>query len=99
MDRLAFEARGDGPPIVLRHGLATTRMIWRRGTPELARRRRVIAVDVPGCGESPPVGPGFELGAVASRIVGGLERAGVTGPFDLVGHSMGGALALTIAAA
>ena len=80
---------------MLLHGVATSRLIWRRviGAARAARRR-VIAVDVPGFGESAPAGPGFELDAVADRLVGGLglER------FDLVGHSLGGAVAVAAAA-
>jgi pimeloyl-ACP methyl ester carboxylesterase len=97
-DGLAFEDEGSGPPLVLIHGLATTRVIWRHVVPSLRASRRVIALDVPGFGESPPAGPGFVLDAVAARIAHGLERAGVEGPFDLVGHSMGGAVALALAA-
>ncbi len=90
---LAFEVHGRGEPLVLVHGLATTRAIWRRVLPRLGARRRVIALDVPGFGETPPVGPGFDLDAVADAIADGLEDA----PFDLVGHSLGGALSIVLA--
>jgi pimeloyl-ACP methyl ester carboxylesterase len=91
---LAYETRGRGEPLVLIHGLATTRAIWRRVIPLLARAHEVTAIDVPGFGESPPVGPGFELDAVADDIAAGLEGLG---RFDLVGHSMGGAVAIALA--
>ena len=65
--------------------------------PALARRRRVITLDVPGFGDSAPVGPGFELSAVADRIAAAVREAGVTGAFDLVGHSLGAGIALTLA--
>jgi pimeloyl-ACP methyl ester carboxylesterase len=94
---LAFDDRGDGEPLVLLHGLATTRLIWRRVLPLLEDGRRLLAVDVPGFGESPPAGPGFELDSVAASIDDGLAAAGV-GDYDLVGHSMGGALAVALAA-
>jgi pimeloyl-ACP methyl ester carboxylesterase len=94
---IAIESRGSGDPLVLIHGLATTRVIWRRALPALADGREVITVDVPGFGDSLPAGPGFELGAVADRIAAGLDRAGIAGPIDLVGHSMGGAVSLTLA--
>lgn len=92
---VARDDEGDGAPLVLVHGLATTRMIWRRVTPLLREGRRIVAVDVPGFGDSPPVGDGFELGAVAAAIAHALPDE----PFDLVGHSLGGAVALTLAAA
>jgi pimeloyl-ACP methyl ester carboxylesterase len=79
---------------VLLHGVATSRLVWRRVIGPLALRRRVIAVDVPGFGQSAPAGPGFELERVADLLVGGLalER------FDLAGHSLGGAVAVATAA-
>jgi pimeloyl-ACP methyl ester carboxylesterase len=98
VEPVTFDDRGSGEPLVLIHGLATTRVIWRHVLPLLSEGRRVITLDVPGFGESPPAGEGFDLHEVASRIAAGLGRAGVTKPFDLVGHSMGGAVALTLAA-
>ena len=79
---------------MLLHGVGTSRAIWSRVIGPLAQGRRVLAVDMPGFGDSPPPGPGFDLAAVADRIVEGLalER------FDLVGHSLGGAVAVATAA-
>jgi len=54
---------------------------------------------VPGFGASEPVGEDFVLAEVADRIVDGLAAAGVTGPFDLVGHSLGGGISIVLAAA
>jgi pimeloyl-ACP methyl ester carboxylesterase len=95
---LAVEEFGSGEPLVLIHGLATTQGIWHSVTPALARERRVVTLDVPGFGDSPPVGEGFDLEAVAKRILRGLAAQGVRGPFDLVGHSLGAGIAVTIAA-
>lgn len=78
---------------MLVHGLATTRIIWRRVVPRLARTRRLIIVDLPGFGASPPAGDGFELDAVADVIAAHVPAA----TFDLVGHSLGGAVAITLA--
>jgi pimeloyl-ACP methyl ester carboxylesterase len=57
----------------------------------------VLAVDVPGFGASPPAGPGFELEEVADRIARGLAGRRLGRPFDVVGHSLGAAIALTLA--
>jgi pimeloyl-ACP methyl ester carboxylesterase len=95
---LAVEESGSGPPLVLLHGLATDRHIWRQVVPELARRRRVIHLDLPGFGESAPVGEAFELDQVADRVARGLTAHRVRAPFDLVGHSLGAGVALTMAA-
>jgi pimeloyl-ACP methyl ester carboxylesterase len=96
---LAVDELGHGEPLVLLHGLGATRAIWTTVAPVLARRRRVVTVDVPGFGESEPAGPGFELEAVADRIARGLAARGVGVPFDLLGHSLGAGVALTLAAA
>jgi len=95
---LTVDVTGRGEALVLIHGLATTRSIWRHAAPRLARSRQVFVLDVPGFGASEPVGPGFALEVVAERVHAGLGEAGVPQPFDLVGHSMGGAVALTLAA-
>ena len=93
----AIDQVGVGEPLVLIHGLATSRQIWNSVVPALARKRLVVTLDVPGFGESDPVGAGFELEAVAERIADGLAAAGVEQPFDLVGHSLGAGIALTLA--
>ncbi len=95
---LGISDRGEGKPLVLIHGVATDRTIWDRALPLLAEDRRAIAIDVPGFGASQPVGEGFELEQVAEAILEGLAEAGVEEPFDVLGQSLGGALALTLAA-
>src|SRR5689334_15189473 len=50
---LAHERRGSGPPLVLIHGLGSRRQVWEPLIAELARHREVIAIDLPGFGESP----------------------------------------------
>lgn len=97
--RLAIEELGEGEPLVLLHGIATDRHIWDLVTPLLALERRVITVDLPGFGHSAPVGDEleFDLERVALRIVHGLAAHGVSAPFDLVGHSLGGGIALRLA--
>ena len=96
--RLAVEVSGRGEALVLIHRLATTRSIWASVAPALARTRRVVTLDVPGFGQSEPVGEGFQLDAVAERIARGLAARGVKSPFDVVGHSLGAGVALTLAA-
>jgi pyruvate dehydrogenase E2 component (dihydrolipoamide acetyltransferase) len=91
---LGRDDHGDAEPLVLLHGVATSRLIWCRVVEPLARGRRVIAVDVPGFGQSAPAGPGFELEQVADQLVDGLGLV----RFDLVGHSLGGAVAVATAA-
>ncbi|HEX6698469.1 MAG TPA: alpha/beta fold hydrolase [Solirubrobacteraceae bacterium] len=91
---LAIREEGAGDPLVLVHGAGTSSAIWHRVTAHLASEYRVLAPDLPGYGGSPAAGPGFALDEVADGLVAGLEAAGVPAPYDLVGHSMGGAIAI-----
>jgi pimeloyl-ACP methyl ester carboxylesterase len=95
---VAIESAGAGEPLVLLHGIATDSRIWSGVVPALAHDRRVVTVDLPGFGRSAPAGDGFELERVASRICRGLAARGVRAPFDLVGHSLGGGVAIMLAA-
>lgn len=96
---LAVEELGAGDPLVLIHGLAATRHVWSPVVSALSGSRRVVTLDLPGFGQSDPIGPGFDLDAVAELIARGLAARGVSGPYDLVGHSLGAGVALTLAAA
>jgi pimeloyl-ACP methyl ester carboxylesterase len=95
---LAVQTHGRGEPLVLLHGIATDSTIWAHVAPELAKDRQVITVDLPGFGGSAPVGDGFDLQQVARQIRRGVLSHGVREPFDLVGHSLGGGVAITLAA-
>ena len=90
--------QGQGLPLVLIHGLGGSTYNFRYNIPVLAERLRVIAPDLKGFGysERPPVGD-YSLTAQA-RLVGELmDRLGITRA-ALLGHSMGGAIALRLAA-
>lgn len=83
-----------GPPLVLVHGAGGTSRHW----PEELRAlpgRRVVALDLPGHGGSP--GPSLRsIGTYATRVVEALDALGIASAV-VAGHSMGGAIALTIA--
>jgi pimeloyl-ACP methyl ester carboxylesterase len=92
-----MDVHGDGAPLVLIHGVGANRAIWRRVTPLLAADRLVAAPDLPGLGACPPAGRGFALDAVADTLADALRRE-LPLPFDLLGNSLGGAVALVVAA-
>lgn len=93
---IAIDEIGEGPPLVLLHGVGASRAVWRRVSPALAEDRLVLAPDLPGFGESAPLADGFELGTTAAALADTLaDRAG--GPFDLLGNSLGGAVAVQLA--
>jgi pimeloyl-ACP methyl ester carboxylesterase len=93
---VAVDECGEGEALLLLHGLGANRGIWQAVTPELARSRRVIAPDLPGFGDSRPLDGGFALERAADAIAAaGAER--IDGAFDLLGHSLGGAVAVSVA--
>jgi pimeloyl-ACP methyl ester carboxylesterase len=93
---IAIDEAGTGTPLVLLHGVGANRAVWRAVTPLLADGHRVLAPDLPGFGASSAVTAGFDLQTAAEALAGPLaERAGA--PFDLVGNSLGGAVALYLA--
>jgi pimeloyl-ACP methyl ester carboxylesterase len=91
-----MDVSGEGPPLVLLHGIGTSRAVWRRVLPRLTSTRRVLTLDLPGFGESPWEGRGYDLDAVAGEIAAALP-AGAKPPFDVLGSSLGGAIATLLA--
>jgi pimeloyl-ACP methyl ester carboxylesterase len=94
--RLACEARGDGPPVLLIMGLGYGRWGWEPVVDRLAQRFRVITFDNRGVGDSDvPPGPYTvrQLAADAAAVLDAfdLERA------DVVGTSLGGMVAQELA--
>jgi pimeloyl-ACP methyl ester carboxylesterase len=92
---LAFEVTGDGPPLVLVHGVTDTRRMWDPLIAPLAANHRVVAVDLRGFGESARVPP-YDPFTMASDIAAVLDRVGVTNPL-VIGHSLGGVVATLFA--
>lgn len=94
------ESAGEGPPIVLCHGLTATRRYVTHGSRALERAgHRVVAFDARGHGESDPAPAGEGYGY--PRQVADLERVVAAevgeGPFVLAGHSMGAQTAVAYA--
>lgn len=95
---IAIKTAGHGEPLVLLHGVGANRGIWRDVVHQLAVDRLVLAPDLPGFGDSSPVGAGFTLDGTANALADELSQR-VPGRFDLVGNSLGGAVALALALA
>jgi pimeloyl-ACP methyl ester carboxylesterase len=86
--------------LILLHGIGMSHAAWSAVTPRLAETRRVIAFDIAGFGSTPPLPPGID--PTVANLVDGLARSlevlGVDVPVDMVGNSLGGAMALEAAA-
>jgi pimeloyl-ACP methyl ester carboxylesterase len=87
---------GQGPPMVLVHGLGGSHVNWMLLGPLLAERARVLAPDMAGFGKTPPAGRGTDVHSNA-RLLADLVRAEVGGPAILVGNSMGALISLLLA--
>jgi len=91
--RVIYRIAGDGPPVVLIHGMVNSSRHWEQVALRLADRYTVIAPDLLGHGDSAAVRGDYSLGAHACSIRDllttiGIERA------TIVGHSLGGGIAM-----
>ena len=93
--KLHYVDRGEGPPVVMIHGIAANlRHYTHTILDEIAKTNRVIAIDRPGCGYSErPRGADNATHTQAAIIQKALDKLGVADPL-VVGHSLGGSVAL-----
>lgn len=98
MSQLAFTRSGAGAPLVLLHGLGSSRRAWDPVVPALAEHFEVIAIDLPGFGGSEPTPAQVEPlpAALAAAVAALLDELGATAP-HLAGNSLGGWVALELA--
>src|SRR5918996_2195461 len=94
--RMRYFVGGEGSPLVLVHGLSGAATNWCELAPLLARGRRVLVPDLPGHGASGPLPAAPSLNGYADRVRHLAELEGML-PAPLVGHSLGGSVALRTA--
>jgi pimeloyl-ACP methyl ester carboxylesterase len=91
-----YRETGSGPTLILLHGIGMSHTAWSPVTPYLCSEHRVIAFDIAGFGETPPLPGGVP--PTIPHLVDALElcfeRMGLTVPADIVGNSLGGTMAL-----
>ncbi|MBE9558713.1 MAG: acetoin dehydrogenase dihydrolipoyllysine-residue acetyltransferase subunit [Proteobacteria bacterium] len=90
--------REDGPPLVLLHGFGGDKDNWLFNIDALAVGRRVLALDLPGHGESAKDIAGGDLAALAGAVLAFLDALSIPRA-HLAGHSLGGAVAIAAARA
>ena len=91
--RICYVDEGEGPPLLLIHGLGGSILNWQATIDYFKNHYRVVALDLPGCGKSEIVEGDYGLDFFARHIRGlltelGIERASVAG------HSLGGLISL-----
>ncbi|MSQ14170.1 MAG: alpha/beta fold hydrolase [Dehalococcoidia bacterium] len=94
--RTHYLVAGDGPPVILLHGVGSSVVAWRENILPLARHLRVYAVDLPGHGDSEKPRMDYSLSA-ASRFMIGLQDALGLDHAHLIGQSLGGLIVLRFA--
>ena len=95
---LHYLSLGRGPAVVFLHGVGGFAESWRHTMAALAPRHTVVALDLPGFGQSTKPRGRYDLGFFAGAVGGFLEALGL-GSASLVGHSMGAAVAVAFALA
>jgi pimeloyl-ACP methyl ester carboxylesterase len=93
--RLRYVRTGAGSPVVLIHGIASSIYTWKDVLPALSRDHDVVAVDLPGFGASDQP-PDLTWAMLPAAVSGLMDRLGIPRA-SLVGHSLGGAVAVTLA--
>jgi pimeloyl-ACP methyl ester carboxylesterase len=91
--RVIYRIAGDGPPVVLIHGMVNSSRHWEHVALRLADRYTVVAPDLLGHGDSAAVRGDYSLGAHACSIRDLLTTIGIDRA-TVVGHSLGGGIAM-----
>src|SRR5258708_2175047 len=94
--RVGYRVQGRGPAIVLVNGTAALDMHWGPVIEEFSKSRTVISLDYSGSGETTDDGEALSLQKLAEQVAAVARAAGVSN-FDLVGHSLGAAIATQLA--
>ncbi len=94
--KVRYSDTGKGRVIVLLHGFLGSHKIWQEHIKRLSKSFRVIAIDLPGHGETPAIGYYHSMEMLAQSVKAVLDSIGVR-RYVVVGHSMGGYTALAFA--
>ncbi|MEY3451054.1 MAG: hypothetical protein RL711_879 [Bacteroidota bacterium] len=96
MSQLSYNELGAGMPLVLLHGFCESKAIWNAFAPSLALHYRVICVDLPGFGESDLDKENCSMETMADAVASLLKSLQIS-HCVMVGHSLGGYVALAFA--
>jgi pimeloyl-ACP methyl ester carboxylesterase len=94
---MAAHVSGAGDDVVLLHGGRGSHTHWVRNIDTLARHHRVLALDLPGFGDSPDVPRDTDADSYLSLVVDGMRRLIGGRPASIIGFSFGGAVAAHVA--
>ncbi len=93
--QLFYDIHGQGTPVLMIHGSMSTHRVWDKQR-VLAKKYALLFIDLPGHGQSEPLEGDITVQRFAGIIAQLLQKIGYKGVF-LMGHSLGGAIALQLA--
>lgn len=91
-----YRELGNGPALILLHGFPMNQHVWDEFSEKLSDSYHVITLDLPGFGKSAGLPPGFKLEDVARVLLSFIREKKYSRPI-IVGHSLGGYVALAMA--
>ncbi len=90
---MSYVSAGEGMPVVLLHGFCENKDIWSTFIGPLSQKYKVLAVDLPGFGENPPLAHPLTIADMAEALYHFLQSQQID-QCVLIGHSLGGYVAL-----
>ena len=94
--RIRYAVIGDGPPVLMLHGFGGFLETWAYNIPSLSRHYRLYAIDLPGHGLSDKPQVDYTTSFATDYAESLVQAFGMEKP-SLIGHSMGGAIAISVA--
>lgn len=94
--KIAYRVEGEGPAVVLIHGFLASQSMWNYFRRKLSAKFKVVTVDLPGHGDSEIIGSVHSMSLMAEVVHELLQKLGID-RMVMVGHSMGGYVALAYA--
>lgn len=95
-EKVTFLDKGKGRAVVLLHGFLGSHQIWKPAIDNLSKSYRVIAIDLPGHGNTPCFGYAHSMELMAKCVKAVLDSLRLK-KYVLIGHSMGGYVSLAFA--